>query len=72
MKHLGEGTPIEEVILFSKKLADLGWHLQIHMDSSLIGEMAPALKKSPVPVVIDHMGRVDASLGLDQPPFREL
>jgi 2-pyrone-4,6-dicarboxylate lactonase len=72
MKHLGEGAPIEDVIRFAGRLARLGWHLQIHMDSSLIGDMAPALKKSPVPLVIDHMGRVDASLGLDQKPFREL
>jgi 2-pyrone-4,6-dicarboxylate lactonase len=72
MKHLGEGAPIEEVMLFAKKLADFGWHLQIHMDSSLIGQMTPAIKRSPVPVVIDHMGRVDASKGLDQQPFREL
>jgi 2-pyrone-4,6-dicarboxylate lactonase len=72
MKHLGEGTPIDEVIAFASKLADIGWHLQIHMDSSLIGEMTPALKRSPVPVVIDHMGRIDASLGLDQKPFRDL
>jgi 2-pyrone-4,6-dicarboxylate lactonase len=72
MKHLGEGTPIEDVIAFASKLPDLGWHLQIHMDSSLIAEMAPALRRSPVPVVIDHMGRVDASLGLNQEPFRKL
>jgi 2-pyrone-4,6-dicarboxylate lactonase len=72
MKHLGEGAPIDQVMLLAKKLAAIDWHLQIHMDSSLIGEMAPALKKSPVPLVIDHMGRVDASLGLDQKPFREL
>jgi 2-pyrone-4,6-dicarboxylate lactonase len=26
----------------------------------------------PVPVVIVHMGRIDASLGLDQPAFRAL
>ena len=25
-----------------------------------------------MPVVIDHIGRIDASLGLDQPPFRDL
>src|SRR6185295_6200175 len=72
MKHLGEGAPIDQVMLMAKKLADLGWHLQIHMDSSLIGAMAPALRASPVPVVIDHMGRVDASQGLGQKPFREL
>jgi 2-pyrone-4,6-dicarboxylate lactonase len=72
MRHLGEGTPIGDVIALSERLAPLGWHLQIHLDSSLIGVMAPSLKRSAVPVVIDHMGRVDASLGLAQPAFRQL
>ena len=35
-------------------------------------DLAPALVRSPVPVVIDHMARVDASRGLDQPDFRKL
>ena len=72
MKHLGKGAPIEDVIGFGRRLAELGWHLQIHLDSSLIEEMGPWLKRSAVPVVIDHMGRVDASLGVDQPAFRQL
>jgi 2-pyrone-4,6-dicarboxylate lactonase len=72
MRHLGKGTPIDDVIAFGQRLADIGWHLQIHMAADLIGKMTPALKRSPVPVVIDHMGRVDASLGLDQEPFRNL
>jgi 2-pyrone-4,6-dicarboxylate lactonase len=70
--HLGEGTPVDQVIGFAKKLADFNWHLQIHMDSSFIADMAPALKRSPVPVMIDHMGRVDASKGLAQPAFSSL
>jgi 2-pyrone-4,6-dicarboxylate lactonase len=72
MDHLGAGTPVEEIVDFSATLADLGWHLQIHMDGSLIGQLAPALKRSSVPVVIDHMGRIDASRGLEQEPFRLL
>jgi 2-pyrone-4,6-dicarboxylate lactonase len=72
MPHLGQGAPIDQVMAFAKKLVEFNWHLQIHMDSSLIGKMAPALQRSPVPVMIDHMGRVDASLGLDQKPFKEL
>ena len=72
MSHLGQGTPIEDVLVFAKRLAEIGWHLQIHMESSLIGQMAPALKRSPVPVVIDHIGRIDASQGLSQTPFQEL
>jgi 2-pyrone-4,6-dicarboxylate lactonase len=71
-KDFGAGAPIQEVLALGKLLADLGWHLQIHLDSTLIGELGPALKRSPVPVVIDHMGRIDAALGLDQKPFQDL
>ena len=72
MKHLGKGASIEEIMQLATRLADLGWHLQIHPESTRIAELAPALKRSPVPVVIDHMGRMDASLGIDQKPFRDL
>jgi 2-pyrone-4,6-dicarboxylate lactonase len=72
MSHLGAGTPVDEVVHFASRLAPLGWHLQIHLDAKRIEELAPALKRSPVPVVIDHMGRIDASGGLDQKPFRDL
>ena len=72
MQHLSKGAPIDEVIAFGKRLADIGWHLQIHMEAALIADLSPALKRSPVPVVIDHMGRVDASRGIEQPEFRAL
>jgi 2-pyrone-4,6-dicarboxylate lactonase len=72
MRHLGKGAGIEDVIALGKRLAKFGWHLQVHFESSLIEELAPWLLRSAVPVVIDHMGRVDASLGLDQPDFRRL
>ncbi len=72
MQHLGAGSKIEEVIALSTRLAPLGMHLQVHYESSLIHELAPWFRKSAVPVVIDHMGRVDASRGLDQPDFRAL
>jgi 2-pyrone-4,6-dicarboxylate lactonase len=72
MRHLGAGSPIEDVLRLAGRLAGIGWHLQIHLESTLIEEMAPALKRSPVPVVIDHMGRIDASLGMNQKPLRDL
>lgn len=72
MAHLGSGPKIDDVITFGKRLAGIGWHLQIHMEASLIAELAPAIRRSPVPVVIDHMGRIDASLGLNQPAFQAL
>ncbi|MDP2298153.1 MAG: amidohydrolase family protein [Pseudolabrys sp.] len=72
MKHLGKGASIKEVIAFGKRLADFGWHLELHMEAALIADLAPAIHRSPAPVVIDHMGRIDASLGLDQAPLRAL
>jgi 2-pyrone-4,6-dicarboxylate lactonase len=72
MKHLGKSASIEEVIGFTPRLAAAGWHLQIHLDPRLLEGMIPALKRSAVRVVIDHMARIDASLGLDQPAFQAL
>lgn len=42
------------------------------MEADLVAELAPALKRAAVPVVIDHMGRIDASLGMEQTPFTAL
>jgi 2-pyrone-4,6-dicarboxylate lactonase len=72
MKHLHQPASIEEVIGLGSRLAEVGWHLQVHMESSLIEAMAPILKRSAVPVVIDHIGRVDAGLSLSQAPFQSL
>jgi len=72
MRHLGAGPPLAEVIGLAARIAKLGWHLQLHMEPDLIAEFTPTLRGSPVPVVIDHMGRIDASRGLDQPPVKAL
>jgi 2-pyrone-4,6-dicarboxylate lactonase len=72
MRHLGASMPIADVIDFAGRLAPIGWHLQLHFESALIGELAPALRRTPVPVVVDHMGRIDASAGIDHADFRAL
>jgi 2-pyrone-4,6-dicarboxylate lactonase len=72
MTHLGEAAPIDAVIAVGARLAEFDWHLQIHCDSSLIGELTPALLRSPVPIVIDHMGRIDAAGWETQPAFSQL
>jgi 2-pyrone-4,6-dicarboxylate lactonase len=72
MKHLGGSPPIADVIAFTHRLADLGWQLHLHFDPASIEEFAPVLRRSAAPLVIDHMARIDASRGLDQPAFRML
>jgi 2-pyrone-4,6-dicarboxylate lactonase len=72
MRHLGKGADPEQVVALSRRLADFGWHLQVHFESSLVDELAPFFKRCAVPVVIDHMGRMDSSLGVQQPAFQSL
>ncbi|MGQ0653045.1 MAG: amidohydrolase family protein [Betaproteobacteria bacterium] len=61
MRHLGKPEPIDEIMALAKRLAPIGWHLQMHMEPPWIAELSPSLNRSPVPVVVAHMGRVDAS-----------
>jgi 2-pyrone-4,6-dicarboxylate lactonase len=55
-----------------KRIEPLGWHLELHVDAVDLGRIQDFVRESPVEVVIDHMGRVDAALGPLQTPFRAL
>ena len=72
MRHLGQGATAAQVVALTQRLAPLDLHLQVHFESNLIHELAPVLRQSAVPVVIDHIGRVDATLGENHADFRAL
>jgi 2-pyrone-4,6-dicarboxylate lactonase len=72
MKHLAASSTVDEVIAFTSRLKAFGMHLQVHFESSLIHALAAPLSKSAVPVVIDHMGRVDATMGAEDADFAAL
>ena len=65
MKHLSSGAPIGDVIALTPRLKNFGMHLQVHFESELVHELGSEFIKSSVPVVIDHMGRVDATKGIE-------
>ena len=54
------------------RIAPLGWHVDLYLEAALLDEFALRLMSLRLPYVIDHMGVVDASAGLDQPPFQKL
>lgn len=70
--HLG--TPPDEatVLALAARIAPLGWHLCLHVDGAGLPALLPLLKRLPLPYVVDHMGRVQAARGLDDPAFRGL
>ena len=71
MRHLA-GARIEDVLALTPRLAAAGLHLQVHFESSLVHTVGRQLQASAVPVVIDHMGRVDARLGAGHADFQAL
>lgn len=54
------------------RLAQRGLHLQLFTDSRLLPAIAPRIRRSRVPVVIDHMGRAPARLGAAHEGIRTL
>ncbi len=70
--HLGGAPDLAQVNEVIARVAPLGWHAELHLDAHDIATYRDFLDKLPVPFIIDHMGRVEARLGLDQPAFKLL
>src|SRR6516225_5505533 len=62
-------TTIDMLEPLSKRVNDLGWHVQIHMLGDQIVEIADLLERLPSPVVFDHMARIPEPAGVDHPAF---
>lgn len=59
----GETTP-EMLTTLARKAARLpGWHIQVFMHPEQIVALEPVLQALPVPLVIDHLGRIDPAQG---------
>jgi predicted TIM-barrel fold metal-dependent hydrolase len=60
---------IDMIAPLAKRVADLGWHLQIHMRGDQIVENAALLEGLPTPVVFDHMGRLPQPAPLEHQAY---
>jgi predicted TIM-barrel fold metal-dependent hydrolase len=54
------------------RVARRHWHVQIFTSLPMISALRDLVKDSPAPVVFDHFGGAQASLGLAQPGFADL
>ena len=55
-----------------ERIKDRNWHIQVYTRLSVIDRLADRISASPVPIVIDHFGGAQASLGIRQPGFEAL
>jgi predicted TIM-barrel fold metal-dependent hydrolase len=55
-----------------KRVADLGWQVEVHREARDLPQILPPLLNAGVNVVVDHFGRPDPTLGVNDPGFRFL
>jgi 2-pyrone-4,6-dicarboxylate lactonase len=72
VNHLGGMPDMNVFTHVLQRIQPLGWHLVVHLDAADIVDLSGLLRALPLPFVIDHMGRVLASAGLEQEPFGAL
>ena len=72
VRHLGGAPDMAVFRRVMDRIKGRGWHVVLHLDAPDIVPLSDMIAKLPLPFVIDHMGRVPAAGGLDQPGLRAL
>jgi len=62
-------TTPEMIKPLAHRIADLGWHLEIHMRADELLGMKEILSNLPVQIVFDHFGRIPHPAGIDHPAY---
>jgi predicted TIM-barrel fold metal-dependent hydrolase len=70
--HPGRMSNLDSLATISARIADLGWHLQLHIDGGKLADILPLLHDLPTEVVIDHFGRIALDRGLESHEFGAL
>lgn len=66
------GDTVQLIEQFARMLAPLKWHLQLLIESAAVATLEPVLARSPVDIVLDHMGLPEAEQGVGQAGFQAL
>ncbi|MGG5822105.1 amidohydrolase family protein [Falsiroseomonas sp. HW251] len=72
IKALGGAPDMRVLHRAADRVRPLGWHMVMQLQGDGVREMEATIRSLDMPVVIDHMGRVDPALGVEGPAFRTL
>jgi 2-pyrone-4,6-dicarboxylate lactonase len=72
VKHLGGPPDLDRMRAIIARVEHLPWHVELHFDAKDLLEFETVLDEIPLPIIIDHMGRIPVADGLDQEPFQAL
>lgn len=62
-------TAVGMIEPLARRIAPLGWHVQLHMSVAQLVEAEDLVGRLPCPVVIDHMGRLPPGDAISHPVF---
>jgi len=71
LAQAGATTP-EMIEPLSKRVNELGWHIQINAAAPTIMEIMPILEKVPSPIVFDHLAHIPEPDGVSHPLFAQV
>jgi predicted TIM-barrel fold metal-dependent hydrolase len=57
---------------FLRRLADLDWHVHLHVEGERLPPLIAAIEVSGVKLVIDHLGRPDPRTGVESEGFKAM
>src|SRR6266478_6397150 len=68
LAQAGATTP-EMMQPLSKRITDLGWHIQVNAPAGKLMEIMPILERVPSSIVFDHLAHIPQPDGVDHPLF---
>src|SRR5262249_25162765 len=71
LAQAGATTP-EMIEPLAKRVAPLGWHIQINAPADRILEILPILDRVPSQIVFDHLAHIPQPEGVTDPLFRKI
>jgi predicted TIM-barrel fold metal-dependent hydrolase len=72
---IGQPAPDFDTPAWHRHLADLaalGWQVEIQAEAARLPQILPRLLEADVEIVVDHFGKPDPLMGIDDPGFRYL
>ena len=71
MDQFATGATTRDLEAIARRVAPYGWHIEINIAKA--GDwvdLEPSLRRCPVPLVFDHLGRARGGEGVDAPGFK--
>jgi 2-pyrone-4,6-dicarboxylate lactonase len=61
-----ETTPADVILRIAQRIAPMGWHTDLYFLPDTFEVMEPLIRSLPTPVIIDHMGRPDVNVPVEE------